>query len=193
MVRSGNRNVVRLLRLQVFLYILLPFAAVWTLAVHGQDYSSRVRRGQEDRAFRTLTHSKIFNLGGFGFALAVSPEERAFRVLLNSENPGGLFRRLLREANPEGQLFGLYGLYLEDREAFKAEVDRLKHDDGPPERWDGMIFIEKGKIRSAEGCIIFRPDRPKLIEKMATGGFDQAFQAVTNRLAQSRNPQPLKY
>ena len=184
----------RLLRPQMFLRILLPIAALWPLAVHGQDYSSRVRVGQEDRAFRTLTHSKIFNLGGFGLALAVSAEERAFRMLLNSENSGVLFRRLLREANPEGQLFGLYGLYLEDREAFKAEVDRLKHDDGPPERWDGMIFIERGKIRSAEGCIIFRPDRPKLIEKMATGGFDQAFQAMTNRLAQSpKYSQPLKY
>jgi hypothetical protein len=184
---------VRLFRPQVFLYILVAIAAVWPLAVQGQDYSSRVRRGQEDRAFRTLTHSKIFNLGGFGFVLEVTPEERAFRLLLNSGN-SGLFRRLMREANPEGQLFGLYGLYLEDREAFKAEVDRLKYDDGPPERWDGMIFIEKSKIRSAEGCIVFRQDRPRLMEKMARGGFDQAFQAVTNRLAQSpKSSQPLKY
>src|ERR1700681_3687694 len=184
----------RLFRPQILLLILGAIAAVWPLAVQGQDYSSRVRRGQEDQAFRTLTHSKIFNLGGFGFVLGVTSEERAFRLLLNSGNSGALFRRLLREANPEGQLYGLYGLYLEDHEAFKAEVDRLKDDDGPPERWDGMIFIEKSKIRTAEGCIVFRQDSSKLIEKMAKGGFDQAFQAVTNRLAQyPKYSQPLKY
>jgi hypothetical protein len=172
----------------------VAIAGLWPLAAHGQDYSSRVRRGQADRAFRTLTHAKIFNLGGFGFVLGVTPEERAFRLLLNSGDSRGLFRRLLREANPEGQLFGLYGLYLEDREAFKAEVDRLKYDDGPAERWDGMIFIEKSKIRTAEGCIVFEQDRPALIEKMAKGGFDQPFQAVTNRLAQSpKYLQPLKH
>jgi hypothetical protein len=184
----------RLFRPQIFLFMLGAIAAVCPLAARGQDYSSRVRRGQEDQAFRTLTHSKIFNLGGFGFGLGVTAEEKAFRLLLNSGNCGAFFRRLLREANPEGQLYGLYGLYLEDREAFKAEVDRFKDDDGPPERWDGMIFIEKSKIRSAEGCIVFRQDRPKLIEKMAKGGFDQAFQAMTNRVAQSpKYSQPLKY
>lgn len=184
----------KLFRPQIFLFILGAIAAVCPVAAHGQDYSSGVRRGQADQAFRTLTHSKVFNLGGFGFTLGVTPEERAFRLLLNTRNSGVLFRRLLREANPEGQLFALYGLYLEDREAFKVEAERLKYDDGPPERWDGIIFIEKSKIRSAEGCIVFRQDRPKLIERMAKGGFDQAFQAVTNRLAQSpKYSQPLKY
>jgi hypothetical protein len=174
--------------------MLVAIAAVCPVAAHGQDYRSRVRLRQEDQAFRTLTHSKIFNLGGFGFSLGVTAEEKAFRLLLNSGNSGTLFRRLLREANPEGQLYGLYGLYLEDREAFKVEADRLKYDDGPPERWDRMIFIEKSKIRTAEGCIVFRQDRPKLIEKIGKGGFDQTFQAMTNRLAQSqKHSQPLKY
>lgn len=182
----------KLFRVQIFLFHLLTMSAVFPLVAQGQDYSARVRTLETDRAFQTLTHAKIFNLGGFGFGLGVTPEERAFRLLLN--NSGVSFQRLLSEANPEGQLFALYGLYLEDREAFKGEVERLRYDDGPPERWDEMIFIEKGKIRTAVGCIVFRQDRRVLAEQMAKGDFDQAFQALTNRFSQSpKYSQPLRY
>ena len=172
----------RLFRRHILLFHLLALAAVCPSVTHGQEYSSRIRNREKDQAFRTLTDAKIFNLGGAGFGLAITPEEKAFRLLLNSGNSGASFQRLLREGNPEGQLFALYGLYLEDREAFKSEVERLKHDDGPPERWDGMIFIEQSKIRTAVGCIFFRKDRHALLEQMANGDFDQAFKALNPTL-----------
>jgi hypothetical protein len=184
----------KLFRGQIFLCHLLAIAAVYPLVAQGQEYSARVRTLETDRAFRTLTHAKIFNLGGFGLMLGITPEEKAFRLLLESGNSVASFQRLLREANPEGQLYALYGLYLKGSGDFHSHVERLKYDDGPPERWDEMIFIEKGKIRTAVGCIVFRQDRRVLAERMAKGDFDQAFQALTNRFSQStKYSQPLKY
>lgn len=171
----------RLFRIYLLFVHFLGIAALCSLIAQGQESSSGGQSGQADQAFRTLTHARIFNLGGYGFALGMSREERAFRLLINSRSSGETFQRLLREANPEGQLFALYGLYLEDSEAFKSETERLKHEDGPPERWDEMIFIEKHKIRTAVGCILFREDRNVLVGQMANGEFDQAFKAMSAR------------
>jgi len=184
----------KLFRRQILLFHLLAIAAVCPLVAHGQEYSSRVRSRERDQAFRALTHAKIFNLGGVGFANGITPEEKSFRLVLKSGNSVASFQRLVREANPEGQLYALYGLYLEEPGAFKSEVERLKYNDGSPERWDEMIFIEKGKIRTAVGCIVFRQDKHVLIEQMTKGDFDQAFQAMAKRLAQSpKYFQSLKY
>jgi hypothetical protein len=168
----------RLFRRQIFFVHLWAIAAVCPLVAHGQDYSSRVRNRETDQAFRTLTHAKIFNLGGFGFARGMTRDKKAFRLLLRSGNSVTSFQRLLREANPEGQLYALYGLYLIEPDAFRSEVERLKHDDGPPGRWEEMIFIEKGKIQSAVGCVLFQGDRKVLVEHMANGDFDQAFKTL---------------
>jgi hypothetical protein len=171
----------KLFRRQIFLFHLLVVAAFGPLVVHGQDYHSQVLSNETAQASRTLIHAKIFNFGGIGFAPAMTREEKAFRLLLKSEDSTALFQRLLHEANPEGQLYALYGLYLEEPVAFQTEVERLKNDDGPAERWEGMIFIEKGQIRTAVGCVLFRKDRRALLEQMANGDFDQTFKTLNPR------------
>ena len=150
--------------------------------LRAQDYGLS-RQRKIERAYQQLLHAKIFNLGGYGFAMTISPEERAFHTLLESSNSTALLKKLLQEANPEGQMYSLYGLYLKEPEAFKSELERLKSDDGPAERWEEMTFIEKGKIRTAAGCFLFRQDRQALITTIASGEFDQAFKSSSARLA----------
>jgi hypothetical protein len=144
-----------------------------------QDYGSRLRNIETDQAYRRLLHASIFNFGGVGFAATITAEEKAFHALLHSANKIALFQRLVTEGNPEGQLYALYGLYLEDSQLFKNAAERLKHDAGPPARWEGFIFIEKGRLRVGEGCILIEQERKSVIAKIASGDFDRAFKAST--------------
>ena len=105
----------------------------------------------------------------------MSKEERAFHQLLNSADSLVLFHRLLNEANPEGQLYALYGLYLREPEAFKREAFLLKSGDGPPQRWEGMILVKKGAIRTGSGCILRQQHWKAVIAEIEKGTFDQAF------------------
>ena len=167
----------------------IHFASLWLTLIlvlcptvlRAQDYSS-IRQEKIERAYQQLLHAKIFNLGGYGFGMTISPEERAFRTLLESSNSIALLKKLLQEANPEGQMYSLYGLYLKEPEVFKSELKCLKSADGPAERWEEMTFIEKGKIRTAAGCFLFRQDRQALITTIASGEFDQAFKSSSVRL-----------
>jgi len=136
-----------------------------------------------ERAYKQLLHAKIFNLGGYGWGMTISAEEQALHTLLESSNSTALLKRLLQEANPEGQMYSLYGLYLNEPEVFKSELERMKSEDGPPERWEEGTFVEKGKIRTAAGCFLFRQDRQALITTIASGEFNQAFKSSNARLA----------
>jgi hypothetical protein len=67
---------------------------------------------------------------------------------------------LIREANGEGQLYALLGLHLLAPDIFQAEAEKLRTNDGPPERIENFTPIGKGKVRVAHGCIFFQQDRP---------------------------------
>lgn len=168
----------RLWLIRLIMAAMVAFAADAVLA---QDYSSSLRDLPDKRAYQTLLQAEIFNLGGFGWTLDITREEQALRRLLASGNRIESFQRLLSEANPEGQLYALYGLYQTDSELFKRELERLRQEVGPEERWEGMKFIERGKIRTARGCLIFRQERLKILESIAKGDFDQAFKAGESR------------
>jgi len=147
-----------------------------------QDYSARVRNAQTDSAYKKLIDAHIFNFGGVGFAAQITPEEKAFRVLLESWNRVSVFKQLLNEANPEGQLYALYGLYLEDRDSFEKEAEKLKLTaDLPPRR--GIFFpVEKGKVLIGRGCLLLHEDQRAVIEEIAKGKFDHAFRSNDTRL-----------
>jgi hypothetical protein len=171
----------RINRRYQFLICLLVTACCSSIA-HAQGYDSQVRSRVADLAFRTLSGAKIFNLGGIGIVLTITEEEKAFRVLLDTADSNRLFKRLLSEASPEGQIYALFDLYLRDPDAFKSEAERLKLDDGPPERWEGLIYLEKGKIRFGSGCQLGWQERKMLIARMEQGGFDQAFKSTSRTL-----------
>ena len=63
--------------------------------LRAQDYRS-IREQKIERAYQQLLHAKIFNLGGYGFAMTISPEERAFHTLLESSNSTALLKKLLQ-------------------------------------------------------------------------------------------------
>jgi len=147
-----------------------------------QDYSHRLPNMETDRAYQRLLHATIFNLGGVGYGATITSEEKAFRVLVNSPNSTSQFQRLLNEGNPEGQLYALYGLYREDAQLLKNAVERLGSVGFPPARWQGLIFIEKRKVRFADGCVFYGPDMNVIIERMARGEFDDAYKESSAKL-----------
>ena len=170
--------------------LVLTLAVVLCPSIgQAQDHSFRIRNLPSVQAYGRLLNAKIFNLGGVGFAAMTTPEEKAFHVILNSPTAIEQFQRLLKEGNPEGQLYALYGLYLKDAQLFKTAAAGLKLDGylpAPSEK-----FTEKRKIRFAKGCIFYDADRNKIIERMATGEFDEAFRARS--LQASPLSQPLNY
>jgi hypothetical protein len=70
--------------------------------VPAHDYS--ILDARTNHAYRQLIHAHVFNFGGVGFANAITPEEKAFHILLGSNHRLALFKRLLRDADAEGQL-----------------------------------------------------------------------------------------
>ena len=152
-------------------------------SVAAQDYNSGIRNLQNGRAFQRLLHAKIFNIGGVGWALQITPEEEAFKILFESGNSIKEFQRLVNQASPEGQLYGLFGLHLKAPEIFREEAERLKADEGPPKREEKFIFIEKGKVRIGLDCLMFDQDRRKVIDQIAKGEFDTRFKSSRHKLA----------
>ncbi len=146
-------------------------------SVAAQDYSAQIRNLPSDRAYQKLLHAKIFNTGGIGWASQVTPEEEAFKILFESGNSIKEFQRLVNQASPEGQLYGLFGLHLKAPEIFRNEAEKFKADDGPPKREQKFTFIDQGQVRIADGCVIFTQDRRKVIDQIAKGEFDTRFKS----------------
>jgi hypothetical protein len=175
MADSGSKNYARL----GVLIGALVLSSSLTLA---QDYSAQHRNARTDSAYKKLLDAHLFNFGGVGFASQITPEEKAFRVLLESWNPVSAFKRLLSEANPEGQLYALYGLYLRDRDSFKKEAEKLKLAPDRPPRGRVFVPVEKGKVRTGRGCLLLYEDKRAVIEEIAKGEFDHAFRSNDTRL-----------
>jgi hypothetical protein len=149
--------------------------------VAAQDYNSGIRNLQDGRAFQKLLHAKIFNIGGVGWALQITPEEEAFKILFESGNSIKEFQRLVNQASPEGQLYALFGLHLKAPDAFRKEAERLKADDGPLKREQEFVFIEKGKVRLGVGCLMFYQNRREVIDQIANGEFDAHFKSSRHK------------
>ena len=140
-------------------------------------YSPQIRPAETSRAYEKLLHATVFNLGGVGWSLEITSEERAFRTLLESGDSTRLFQRLINEANAEGQLYGLFGLHLHAPDVFQAEAEKLRTSEAPPERIEQFIPIEKGKVRVARGCILSQRDRQTVIDQIAKGEWDAALKS----------------
>jgi hypothetical protein len=148
--------------------------------VRAHDYT--VLDARINHAYRQLVHAHVFNFGGVGWANAITPEEKAFHILIGATDRITLFKRLLREANAEGQLYALYGLYLDDPETFKKQVVRINPNFELPNRWEGLAFVPKGEVRTAHGCIFYQESMRKMIASMANGEFDHDFRSTDRKL-----------
>lgn len=140
-----------------------------------QSYSTPIRGAQINRAYHKLLDASVFNFGGVGWGQQITSEERAFRTLLESSEANKLFQRLVNEANPEGQLYGLFGLHLRDTNAFHVELEKLETNSPLPGRLVNFIPVEKGKVRVARGCIFYQQERRAVIDQITKGEWDAAF------------------
>ena len=154
-----------------------------SLTVSAQTYRSpQMRESDLNRAYQQLLHAKIFNLGGVGFASQITPEEKAFRTILESSNARKLFERLVRDANGEGQLYALFGLRLRAPEIFRTEAERVQREGGPAERTEGLMPIPKGTVRVAHGCIFYTQASRTVIDQIDKGEWDASFRASSGTL-----------
>jgi hypothetical protein len=135
--------------------------------------SPQIRQSGNNRAYQTLLHATVFNLGGVGYDQGITQEEKAFKKLLTSIDSTRVFQRLISEANTEGQLYALLGLHLLAPDIFQVEAEKLRTAGGPPERIENFTVIGKGKVRVADGCVFFQQDRQAVMEQIAKGALDR--------------------
>ena len=164
-------------RIKLWLVRLFMIGAVslYAAPLPAQNFSSRFRDLPSGGAYQTLLHAQIFNFGGFGYGQTITPEEQAFHKLLKSPNRLSTFSRLLRHASPEGQIYALYGLYLEDRSVFTEHAAKLKSQGGPAPQFGQFVFVNKHQVRVGSGCVLMQQDQVKVIDAIADGEFNQAF------------------
>ncbi len=80
--------------------------------------------------------------GDVGIAGDTPESVFAFRRLLEMDDAGALFGRLLEEAMPAGQLYALCGLYFADPPAFQRALPRFRESDVDVETVSGCIVFE---------------------------------------------------
>jgi hypothetical protein len=76
--------------------------------------------------YEALTATTTFAIGGVGFAGTTSEAEKDFRELLKEPDAVAKCQKLLTDATPEGQMYGLLGLKLKDETAFLAALPKYK-------------------------------------------------------------------
>ncbi len=76
---------------------------------------------QYDReAYDTLMKANTFSNGGTGVAGSMSPETKAYAVLMKNKNAFDLFYHLEQEANNQGRLYALCAMYQLDNQYFNT-------------------------------------------------------------------------
>ena len=104
-----------------------------------------------------MKSARIFAIGGIGYAGVITDEETAFNALCKAPDAAEQFRRLLREATIEGQMYALLGLRQVGASDYKTQADRYRRS--------------TRKVNTGSGCEI-GPDKVsyvvnELIDKMA--------------------------
>ena len=80
----------------------------------------------QNKNYQVVKSARIFAIGGIGYAGVITDEETAFDALCKAPDAAEQFRRLLREATIEGQMYALLGLRQLHAPDYKAEADRYR-------------------------------------------------------------------
>jgi hypothetical protein len=99
--------------------------------------------------------AEAFAIGPVGFAARTSETETAFRTLLADAHAVEAFHQLIADAKPEGQAYGLLGLYIKDRKGFEQEAARVR--DASPQK----------RVQVLSGCVMMPEGMNELIGKFA--------------------------
>jgi len=125
-----------------------------------QDTGALNLSEQGKSAYYTLSTVDAFNVGGFGLASATYKGEKALRVLLNERHSLNAFKSLLDYATPEGQMYGLMGLYIKDKSSFDDEVKLFR-----------VRSSDVKKVYVLEGCGASWEDSSKVIKRIMDGRY----------------------
>ncbi|MEZ0276115.1 MAG: hypothetical protein ACAH88_14500 [Roseimicrobium sp.] len=107
--------------------------------------------------YEALTSTTTFAIGGVGVAGIISPMEKDFRALLKEPDAVAQCQKLLTDATPEGQMYGLLGLKLKDETAFVAALSKYKES--------------KQQVRQQSGCIMHNSSMGELAASIEKGSY----------------------
>jgi hypothetical protein len=108
-------------------------------------------------AYRRLFGATEFSSLFVGQPPVVSPQALDFNIIIRLPGGARRYRSLVSDASPAGQLYGLCGLYLDDRKAFQEMKPRYSHRAEAVNQTIGCLSV-KGPLRSvvfADGQAIF--------------------------------------
>jgi hypothetical protein len=110
----------------------------------------------------------FFAVGGIYFDGQMSDGECRFREVLARRDAVTAFVSMAHSSSPVQQMYGLLGLHLTDRHAFKREFPPFAYHlelDTPPPRL----------VRTMSGCIIRDEPVEDVAERIARGAYDADF------------------
>ncbi len=79
--------------------------------------------GDDIADYKILLNAKSFSVGGTGYSGVPTAETIAFKHIFLSENADKQFIKLMANANLEGKLYALCGLYFHDQSTYKRYLD----------------------------------------------------------------------
>jgi hypothetical protein len=107
--------------------------------------------------YEALTAVTTFAIGGVGVAGTISSGETDFRALLKEPDVVEKCQKLLTDATPEGQMYGLLGLKLKDETAFVAALPKYKGS--------------KTTLREMAGCMMGTITMGELAARIEKGSY----------------------
>ena len=124
-----------------------------------------------EAAYRLLAKTDFFGTHYAGIAAITSEEAKAFAVLYEepAEVRDDAFGRLFERATLAGQIYGLSGLYLTDRDRYEAAAPRYRR--------------ERREVESASGCTSYRASAAHLTRRIDDGLPLQMLRAAEAALA----------
>jgi hypothetical protein len=123
-------------------------------------------------AIALLRCTEFFTSDAVGYAAVVPGQVHAFNVILKEPDAKQVFATLQREASPEGQLFGMCGLYVIDRETFDKLLPEYRK--------------RHGTVQTMIGCIVSDDPVRVVIQDIASGSYPNAFVAAGKRAAKTK-------
>lgn len=92
-------------------------------------------------AYDSLRTTKRFTItSAFGIGMEFPSEIRSFQTLLKDANAKDGFRHLVNFGTPEGQLYGLCGLYFTDSAEFSSQIPVFQAKQGTVNVMEGAII-----------------------------------------------------
>jgi hypothetical protein len=147
----------------VALGLALVGAAAFFVASRGLAAERSPDKKTVQQAYRKLLSTNVaFAFGGVGIAGVTSEGEKAFRTVAGSTNALELFRAIVRDGSPEGQMYGLCGIRKLAPESFDAFAK--------------PIVSANPTVWTMSGCLRSQEPASEIVRRIARGSYDRDFE-----------------